>query len=144
MNKLLLIVSALSALASAELCFNEYEVAGACTVGSDLATKMMSALYQCDYPTYTKKSGDEDWHDALNRRGLNRQDNCHDVADIEQEFYTYMSCKYEFHHFIKVTQPPFRRTLSLGTHRLVQPDQHWLDGLRPVPDRREQPATLRV
>merc|ERR1712088_733439 len=91
MNKLLLIVSALSALASAELCFNEYEVAGACTVGSDLAAKMMSALYQCDYPTYTKKSGDEDWHDALNRRGLNRQDNCHDVADIEQEFYTSMS-----------------------------------------------------
>merc|ERR1719187_109299 len=82
MNKLLLIVSALSALASAELCFNEYEVAGACTVGSDLAAKMMSSLYQCDYPTYTKKSGDEDWHDALNRRGLNRQDNCHDVADI--------------------------------------------------------------
>merc|ERR1712066_505941 len=91
MNKLPLIVSALSALASAELCFNEYEVAGACTVGSDLAAKMMSALYQCDYPTYTKKSGDEDWHDALNRRGLNRQDNCHDVADIEQEFYTNMS-----------------------------------------------------
>ena len=130
--RFVLIVSALASLASADLCFNEYEVAGACTAGTDLGARLMDALYQCDYNSYyTKKSGDgaaEDWHDALNRRGLNRQDNCHDVAEIEQDFYTYMSCKYQgdvFLYLIKLTQSPIRRTLSLGEHWLVQPDQHW-------------------
>ena len=94
MMRLILIVSTLATLASADLCFDGYEVAAACTAGTDLGNRLMSALYQCDYSTYSKSDKkDEDWHDALNRRSLNRQDNCHDVAEIEQDFYTYMSCK---------------------------------------------------
>ena len=94
MMKLVLILSTIASLASADLCFDGYEVAAACTAGTDLGNRLMSALYQCDYNTYSKsEKKDEDWHDALNRRSLNRQDNCHDIADIEQDFYTYMSCK---------------------------------------------------
>jgi len=92
MMQLVLILSTIASLASADLCFDGYEVAAACTAGTDLGNRLMSALYQCDYNTYSKsEKKDEDWHDALNRRSLNRQDNCHDVADIEQDFYTYMS-----------------------------------------------------
>merc|ERR1711988_1005412 len=52
------------------------EVAAACTAGTDLGERLMNALYQCDYNTaYTKRSaGDEDWHQVLDRRGLNRQE----------------------------------------------------------------------
>merc|ERR1712110_533315 len=61
--------------------------------GTGLGERLMSALYTCDYTTYAKKSAgegqDEDWHEALARRSLNRQDNCHSVAEIEQDFLTY-------------------------------------------------------
>merc|ERR1711910_300468 len=76
MMRLVLAISALASLA-----------------GTGLGERLMSALYTCDYTTYAKKSAgegqDEDWHEALARRSLNRQDNCHSVAEIEQDFLTY-------------------------------------------------------
>merc|ERR1711910_85871 len=93
MMRLVLAISALASLASADLCFDGMEVAAACTAGTGLGERLMSALYTCDYTTYAKKSAgegqDEDWHEALARRSLNRQDNCHSVAEIEQDFLTY-------------------------------------------------------
>ena len=96
MTRLVLALSALAALASADLCFDGMEVAAACTAGTDLGERLMTALYQCDYNTaYTKRSaGDEDWHQVLDRRGLNRQDNCHAVEEIQQDFYDYASCEF--------------------------------------------------
>ena len=95
MTRLVLALSALASLASADLCFDGMEVAAACTAGTDLGEKLMNALYQCDYNTaYAGRSaGDEDWHQVLDRRGLNRQNNCHDVQEIEQDFYDYASCE---------------------------------------------------
>merc|ERR1711874_714497 len=93
MMRLVLAISALASLASADLCFDGMEGAAACTAGTGLGERLMSALYTCDYTTYAKKSAgegqDEDWHEALARRSLNRQDNCHSVAEIEQDFLTY-------------------------------------------------------
>ena len=97
MMRLVLAISALASLASADLCFDGMEVAAACTAGTGLGERLMSALYTCDYTTYAKKAAgegqDEDWHEALARRSLNRQDNCHSVAEIEQDFLTYAACK---------------------------------------------------
>merc|ERR1719481_8476 len=50
--KLVLILSTIASLASADLCFDGYEVAAACTAGTDLGNRLMSALYQCDFYTY--------------------------------------------------------------------------------------------
>merc|ERR1711910_35312 len=73
MMRLVLAISALASLASADLCFDGMEVAAACTAGTGLGERLMSALYTCDYTTYAKKSAgegqDEDWHEALARRG---------------------------------------------------------------------------
>ena len=96
MMRQVLIISALASLAAAQMCFDATEVAGACTAGTDLGYRVMSALYQCDtgYGYYTRKEGgDEDWHTVLDRRGLERQDNCHSVQDIENDFHMYASCK---------------------------------------------------
>ena len=98
MMRQVLIISALASLAAAQMCFDATEVAGACTAGTDLGYRVMSALYQCDpgyYGGYGRKDGgDEDWHTVLDRRGLERQDNCHSVQDIENDFHSYASCKY--------------------------------------------------
>merc|ERR1719412_1843536 len=73
MMRQVLIISALASLAAAQMCFDATEVAGACTAGTDLGYRVMSALYQCDtgYGYYARKEGgDEDWHTVLDRRGL--------------------------------------------------------------------------
>ena len=97
MMRQVLIISALASLSSAQLCFDALEVAGACTAGTDLGNRVMSALYTCDtgyYGGYARKEGgDQDWHTVLDRRGLERQDNCHDVQEIENDFHMYASCK---------------------------------------------------
>ena len=96
MMKQVLIISALASLSAAQMCFDELEVAGACTAGTDLGNRVMSALYQCDTGygyAGRKEAGDEDWHTVLDRRGLERQDNCHSVQDIENDFHMYASCK---------------------------------------------------
>merc|ERR1719290_221364 len=68
MIRLVLALASLASLASADLCFDGLETAAAEEEGKD-----------------------EDWHQVLDRRGLNRQDNCHPVEEIEQDFYTYAS-----------------------------------------------------
>ena len=138
MMRQVLIISALASLSTAQLCFDALEVAGACTAGTDLGARVMSALYQCDtgYYGYTRKEeGDQDWHTVLNRRALERQtDNCHSVQDIENDFHMYASCKYLSHPVShNVSHNPPRRTVCLGEHRVVQPLQYRLDRLQPVP-----------
>merc|ERR1712020_48118 len=75
--------------------FDALEVAGACTAGTDLGNRVMTALYTCDNGDYggyaRKEEGDQDWHTVLDRRGLERQDNCHSVQDIENDFHMYAS-----------------------------------------------------
>ena len=120
-----LIISALASLSSAQLCFDDLEVAGACTAGTDLGNRVMSALYQCDTGNYgyaRKEAGDEDWHTVLDRRGLERQDNCHSVQDIENDFHMYASCKsHSLGQSPTSNNTHLRRTLCLGEHRVVQP-----------------------
>ena len=97
MMRQVLVISALASLATAQMCFDALEVAGACTAGTDLGNRVMTALYTCDtgyYGGYARKEGgDQDWHTVLDRRGLERQDNCHDVQEIENDFHMYASCK---------------------------------------------------
>merc|ERR1719290_401912 len=68
MIRLVLALASLASLASADLCFDGLETAAAEEEGKD-----------------------EDWHQVLDRRGLNRQDNCHPLEEIEQDFYTFAS-----------------------------------------------------
>merc|ERR1719400_2045102 len=94
MMRQVLILSVLASLSAAQMCFDALEVAAACTAGTDLGYRVMSALYQCDTGYYgygRKDGGDEDWHTVLDRRGLERQDNCHSVQDIENDFHMYAS-----------------------------------------------------
>ena len=96
MMRQVLIISALASLSAAQLCFDALEVAGACTAGTDLGNRVMTALYTCDTGygyAGRKEEGDQDWHTVLDRRGLERQDNCHSVQDIENDFHMYASCK---------------------------------------------------
>ena len=145
MMRQVLIISALASLSTAQLCFDALEVAGACTAGTDLGNRVMTALYTCDtgYGYGRKEEGDQDWHTVLDRRGLERQDNCHSVQDIENDFHMYASCKSR-----SLSQSPtsnnnhLRRTLCLGKHRVVQPLEHRLDRLRPVPGGHRQSGPL--
>merc|ERR1719347_2204094 len=52
MMRQVLVISALASLAAAQMCFDALEVAGACTAGTDLGNRVMSALYQCDTGYY--------------------------------------------------------------------------------------------
>ena len=70
---------------------------------------MVDAIYQCGggHHLRTLNNGtlngtmDEDWHTALNRSGLERKDNCHNVSDIENEFHTHASCEsHSLSHFL--------------------------------------------
>ena len=94
MMRQVLVITSLLSLCSAQLCFDELEVAGACTAGTDLGLKLMSALYQCDAGnTYTRQETSQDWHDVLTNRRLERQSYCPSVQELEADFHQYMSCK---------------------------------------------------
>ena len=96
MMRQVLIIFSIASLSAAQMCFDAMEVAGACTAGTDLGYRVMTAMYQCDPGYYgygRKEGGDEDWHTVLDRRGLERQDNCHSVQDIENDFHMYASWK---------------------------------------------------
>ena len=62
---------------------------------------MIDAIHQCGAGGHLRKLNngtlngtmDEDWHTALNRSGLERKVNCHNVSDIENQFHTHASCK---------------------------------------------------
>ena len=98
MMRQVLIISALASLSTAQLCFDATEVAGACTAGTEVGSRVMSALYQCDPGYYgygaagRAEEGDQDWQTVLDRRALERQtDNCHSVQDIQADFHMYAS-----------------------------------------------------
>ena len=94
MVRLLLALSALASLVSAELCFDGREVAEACTAGSDLGPRLMEALDACDYTMRSGEGKDQGWLEVLGLRSLNltlspRQDNCHTVQELEDYIRTY-------------------------------------------------------
>merc|ERR1712045_184103 len=140
MRLLVLLISALVSLTSAQLCLDEMEVAAACVAQTGLSYRLMSAVSQCEagygsggygsgydsgygsygsgydsgygsygsgyysgygsygsgYDSgYGRKAGrkevGEDWHNVLNRRGLERQSHCSSASQIMEDFHNFMS-----------------------------------------------------
>jgi len=94
----LLSISALLCLSSAQLCLDEMEVAAACVAQTNLSTRLMSAMAQCEggYGGYggrkiERKEVGEDWHSVLGRRALEREDHCYSAEEITEYFHQYKS-----------------------------------------------------